>query len=79
MFPQAALGFALAAMPMASAQLNTLAKANGLKYFGTATDNYELANAPYLALLSNTSDFGQITPSNMMKVKNPLPLLRGLV
>ena len=47
--------------------LNTLAKAKGKVYFGSATDNPELTDAQYLALLSNTREFGQITPGNSMK------------
>jgi len=54
-------------LPAAYAQLNTLAVAAGLKYFGSATDNSELTDAAYLALLSNTSDFAQITPGNGQK------------
>ncbi|PQE33994.1 Endo-1,4-beta-xylanase D protein [Rutstroemia sp. NJR-2017a WRK4] len=57
----------LAALPAAYAQLNTLAKAAGLKYFGSATDNGELTDTQYTAILSNTSEFGQITPGNTMK------------
>jgi endo-1,4-beta-xylanase len=48
-------------------QLNKLAKAKGLKYFGSATDNPELTNTQYVAILSNTSNFGQITPGNTQK------------
>lgn len=47
--------------------LNTVAKAAGKLYFGSATDNPELTDAPYVAILSNTSEFGQITPGNTMK------------
>jgi endo-1,4-beta-xylanase len=54
-------------LPTAFAQLNTLAKAKGLKYFGSATDNPELTDASYVAILSNTSEFGQITPGNSQK------------
>ncbi|KAM3075594.1 hypothetical protein ACMFMG_007730 [Clarireedia jacksonii] len=57
----------LAALPAAYGQLNTLAKAAGLKYFGSATDNGELTDTTYTAVLSNTSEFGQITPGNTMK------------
>jgi endo-1,4-beta-xylanase len=57
----------LAALPAAYGQLNTLAKAAGLKYFGSATDNGELTDTQYTAILSNTSEFGQITPGNTMK------------
>jgi endo-1,4-beta-xylanase len=56
-----------ALLPFSSAQLNTLAKAKGMKYFGSATDNGELSNSAYVSILSNTADFGQITPANSMK------------
>ncbi|KIY42858.1 glycoside hydrolase [Fistulina hepatica ATCC 64428] len=52
---------------LASAQLNTLAKNAGKLYHGSATDNDELTDTAYLAILSNTSQFGQITPGNSMK------------
>jgi hypothetical protein len=42
--------------------LHNLAKAAGKKYFGSATDNPELSDSPYVAQLSNVADFGQITP-----------------
>ncbi|KAH8651577.1 glycoside hydrolase superfamily [Tricladium varicosporioides] len=51
----------------AYAQLNTLAKAAGLKYFGTATDNVELTDTALVAALSNSSEWGQITPGNTQK------------
>ncbi|KAF7863916.1 hypothetical protein EAF04_006881 [Stromatinia cepivora] len=57
----------LAILPSAYGQLNTLAKAAGLKYFGSATDNGELSDTRYTAILSNTSQFGQITPGNTQK------------
>ncbi|OWP00612.1 hypothetical protein B2J93_6049 [Marssonina coronariae] len=59
--------FLFSLFPAAYAQLSTLALAAGLKYFGTATDNPELPDAPYLALLSDTSDFSQITVGNGQK------------
>jgi len=34
---------------------------------GTATDNPELTDLPYLAILSNFSEFGAITPGNSLK------------
>ncbi|KAL2070030.1 hypothetical protein VTL71DRAFT_14710 [Oculimacula yallundae] len=58
---------ALVALPTAFAQLHTLAKAKGLKYFGSATDNPELSDAPYVAILSDNKEFGQITPGNAQK------------
>jgi endo-1,4-beta-xylanase len=59
---------ALAAIPLASAQLNQLAQDAGKMYFGTATDNGELNNTQYVNILTNTSEFGQLTPSNGQKV-----------
>ncbi|KAH9902641.1 endo-1,4-B-xylanase A [Cubamyces lactineus] len=47
--------------------LNSLAKAAGKLYFGTATDNGELTDQPYTAILDNIKEFGQITPANSMK------------
>ncbi|TEY47573.1 hypothetical protein BOTCAL_0304g00080 [Botryotinia calthae] len=57
----------LAILPLAYGQLDTLAKAAGLKYFGSATDNGELTDTQYTAILSNTNQFGQITPGNTQK------------
>jgi endo-1,4-beta-xylanase len=57
----------LALLPAAYGQLNTLAKAKGMKYFGSATDNPELSDAAYIAILSDTAEFGQITPGNSQK------------
>jgi len=54
-------------LPAALAQLNELAKAKGLKYFGSATDNSELSDTQYTAILSNINQFGQITPGNTQK------------
>ncbi len=54
-------------LPAAIGQLNTLAKQKGLKYFGSATDNGELSDTTYVSILSNTSQFGQITPGNTQK------------
>ncbi|PAV18017.1 glycoside hydrolase family 10 [Pyrrhoderma noxium] len=51
----------------ASAQLNSIAKSAGKLYFGSATDNPELTDTAYVAVLSNSSEFGQITPGNSMK------------
>ncbi|MFC8230369.1 endo-1,4-beta-xylanase [Streptomyces sp. NPDC057287] len=66
-----ALGLALIVAPTggpaAAAQqgtLHELAAAQG-RYFGSATDNPELPDAAYAAVLG--SEFGQITPGNSMK------------
>jgi endo-1,4-beta-xylanase len=45
--------------------LDQLAKAKGKLYFGSATDNSELSDSAYSALLG--SEFGAITPGNTMK------------
>lgn len=48
-------------------KLNTLAKASGKLYFGTATDNSELTDTAYTAILNDVTMFGQLTPANSMK------------
>jgi endo-1,4-beta-xylanase len=48
----------------ADSTLGQLAAARG-KYLGSATDNPELSDAPYVSILG--SEFGQITPGNTMK------------
>jgi endo-1,4-beta-xylanase len=48
----------------AAGSLGALAAVKG-RYFGSATDNPELTDAPYVAILG--SEFGQITPGNSMK------------
>ncbi|CAG8958282.1 hypothetical protein HYFRA_00000637 [Hymenoscyphus fraxineus] len=58
---------AAALLPQALGQLDTLAKAKGWKYFGSATDNGELSDAPYVEILSKNTEFGQITPGNSQK------------
>ncbi|KAJ6624523.1 endo-1,4-beta-xylanase C precursor [Mycena sp. CBHHK59/15] len=50
-----------------STALNAIAQAVGKKYFGSATDNGELSNAAYVAILDDNTMFGQITPANSMK------------
>lgn len=55
------------AIPGVSANLNQLAVAAGKKYFGTATDNGELTDTAYTAILNDTTEFGQITPGNGQK------------
>lgn len=68
---------ALAALAASvSAQLNELGKAAGMKYFGAATDSpgqreragLQSAYPTYNAILRNTDEFGQLTPTNGMKV-----------
>lgn len=67
---------ALAALPLASAQLDFYAKKAGLKYFGAATDtpgqreraSLQASYAQYDAIMRDTKEFGQTTPTNGMKV-----------
>ncbi|KAH7911076.1 endo-1,4-beta-xylanase C precursor [Hygrophoropsis aurantiaca] len=56
-----------AAGSTSTAGLNNLAKAAGKVYFGSATDNPELTDTAYVAILNETSEFGQLTPGNSMK------------
>ena len=57
----------LLAAPGANANLNQLMKAAGKLYFGSATDNGELSDSAYTAILSNVNEFGQVTPGNTQK------------
>jgi endo-1,4-beta-xylanase len=57
----------LAASAPAYAQLNRLAVAAGLKYFGTAVDNPGLNNNAYMQVAKNKDEFGQVTPANGQK------------
>ncbi|KAI0780264.1 endo-beta-1,4-glucanase [Fomes fomentarius] len=49
------------------AGLHALAKQHGKLYLGSATDNPELTNQAYVAILTNNQMFGQITAANSMK------------
>ncbi|KAJ5083018.1 hypothetical protein N7532_012061 [Penicillium argentinense] len=64
-----ALALAASILPqfVNGAGLNTAAVAKGQLYFGTATDNPELTDTSYVTQLSNTDDFGQLTPGNSQK------------
>lgn len=57
----------LAAVPFAAAQLNSLAHAAGLLYFGTAFSPSDPNDTAYYAIEKNASNFGQITPDNAQK------------
>ncbi|CBF78453.1 hypothetical protein AN7401.2 [Aspergillus nidulans FGSC A4] len=63
----AALAAGLLTTIVSAAGLHEAALAAGLEYFGTATDNGELTDIPYVTQLNNTADFGQITPGNTQK------------
>ncbi|KAM0548213.1 hypothetical protein ACHAPJ_010013 [Fusarium lateritium] len=65
MHKSALLGL-LASSPV-SAQLNSLAQAAGLKYFGSAVDNGYLSDATYKKLADNVDEFGQLVPENGQK------------
>ena len=68
----------VAALPLASAQLNSYAQKAGLRYFGAATDSpgqreragYENRYPTYDAIIRRKAEFGQTTPTNGMKVCN---------
>ncbi|KAJ7592975.1 endo-1,4-beta xylanase [Mycena floridula] len=61
------LSLATLTVAQSNSKLNTAAKAAGKLFLGSATDNPELTNAPYVAILSDPEMFGQITPGNSMK------------
>ncbi|KAF9878935.1 putative endo-1, 4-beta-xylanase [Colletotrichum karsti] len=64
-----------ASLPLASAQLHHYAKKAGLLYFGAATDSpgqreragLEASYEQYDAILDDTNEFGQTTPTNGQK------------
>ncbi|KAK7032265.1 hypothetical protein VNI00_013224 [Paramarasmius palmivorus] len=56
-----------ASTSFAQSATNTAAQVAGKLYFGSATDNSELTDAPYVAILNDTTLFGQITPANSLK------------
>ncbi|KAK0223229.1 beta-1,4-endoxylanase [Armillaria fumosa] len=55
------------AVATSTTPLNSAALAAGKLYFGTATDNPELTDAPYVTILNQRTMFGQITAANSMK------------
>ncbi|KAK0613307.1 glycoside hydrolase superfamily [Immersiella caudata] len=57
----------------ADCQLDKLAKAAGLKYFGTAVDNPALNNQQYMRIARDKDEFGSITPANGQKWSNTEP------
>ncbi|KAH6877079.1 family 10 glycosyl hydrolase [Thelonectria olida] len=75
LFRHLTLPLVLASLPLSSAQLNLWAKKAGLKYFGAATDSpgqreragYEDVYPRYDAILRDTREFGQTTPTNGQK------------
>ena len=61
----------------ANAQLNKLAQAAGLKYFGTAVDNPGLNNGAYTKIAFDSNEFGQVTPANGQKWDSTEPRSKG--
>lgn len=51
MYLQASIAAVLLAIPAVQASLNQLAQAAGKLYFGSATDNSELSDSAYVAIL----------------------------
>lgn len=72
--PSLATPVAMASLPgsTSTAKLNALAQSKGKLYFGTATDNPELTNTSYTAILNDNTMFGQITAANSMKWVSPV-------
>nr|VWP00034.1 Dual O-methyltransferase/FAD-dependent monooxygenase CTB3 (Cercosporin toxin biosynthesis cluster protein 3) [Includes: O-methyltransferase (EC, FAD-dependent monooxygenase (EC ] [Ganoderma boninense] len=46
---------------------NAVARSAGKLYFGTATNNYQLNDTAYVAILDDLAMFGQLTPAKAMK------------
>ena len=65
-----ALTLLLTIVSPATCQLDRLAKAAGLKYFGTAVDNSALNNQAYMRIARDGEEFGSITPANGQKWSN---------
>ncbi|KAK0469753.1 endo-beta-1,4-glucanase [Desarmillaria tabescens] len=66
-YPREAAANTSVSTALLTTPLHTAALAAGKLYFGSATDNPELTDEPYVAILSNRNMFGQITPANSMK------------
>ena len=64
------LAVLLSVISPAACQLDKLAKAAGLKYFGTAVDNPALNNQAYMRIARDPEEFGSLTPANGQKWSN---------
>lgn len=64
---RAALLSLLASTSSVSAQLHSLAVKAGLDYFGTAVDNGYTSDEPYMAIVNDVEEFGQLVPENGQK------------
>lgn len=65
MYKSALLG--LLASSSVSAQLHSLALDAGLLYFGTTVDNGYISDEPYMAIVNDVEEFGQLVPENGQK------------
>ncbi|KAJ6538331.1 endo-1,4-beta-xylanase A precursor [Mycena vulgaris] len=71
-------GYTSPTVASSTAKANAVAKSlAGKLYLGSATDNPELNDTAYVAILSDNTMFGQITPGNSMKWDSRLQLYRG--
>lgn len=57
----------LGLVPAVTAQLHSLAVDAGLLYFGTTIDGGYLSDAPYMAIVNDVEEFGQLVPENGQK------------
>lgn len=57
----------------ALAQLNSLAVAAGLEYFGTAVGEGNTGDSRYMSIIADTREFGQVVPENGQKWQNTQP------
>lgn len=73
-----ALLAALLAPAAVSAQLHDLAVAAGLKYFGTEVgESASNSDSAYMAIVDDTSEFGQVVPENGQKWDSTEPSQGG--
>lgn len=59
---------AVAVSPRRDHGLDSLIRARGKGYFGTATDPQYFNETEYIDIISNRQEWGQITPENSLKV-----------
>ncbi|KAI1781697.1 glycoside hydrolase superfamily [Ganoderma leucocontextum] len=64
---------ALSSPSLPRSGLNAAARSAGKLYFGTATNNYELDDTAYVAILDDSAMFGQLTPAKAMKWNHTEP------
>ncbi|KAI6781472.1 putative glycosyl hydrolase family 10 [Emericellopsis cladophorae] len=64
---------ATAGSAVVEAQLNSLARAAGLEYFGTAIGGGQTGDSQYMSIASDTDEFGQLVPENGQKWESVQP------